>query len=45
MESLDKLPTPENLDEVAQNDVLDRNVFIANFIRLLASTEGHYSIA
>ena len=45
MESLDKLPTPENLDEVAKNDVLDRNVFIANFIRLLASIEGHYSIA
>ena len=45
MKSLDKLPTPENLDEVAQNDALDRNKFIANFIRLLASIEGHYSIA
>lgn len=45
MKSLDKLPTPENLDEVAQNDVLERNQFIANFIRLLASIEGHYSIA
>ena len=45
MKSLEKLPTPENLDEIAQNDVLERNVFIANFIRLLASIEGHYSIA
>ena len=45
MKSLEKLPTSENLDEVAQNDVLDRNRFIANFIRLLASIEGHYSIA
>ena len=45
MKSLDKLPTPQNLDEAAQNDILDRNKFIANFIRLLASIEGHYSIA
>ena len=45
MKSLDKLPTDENLDEVAQNDVLERNVFIANFIHRLASIEGHYSIA
>ena len=45
MKSLDKLPTDENLDKVAQNDTLDRNKFIANFIRLLASIEGHYSIA
>ena len=45
MKSLDKLPTDENLDEIAQNDVLERNVFIANFIHRLASIEGHYSIA
>ena len=45
LESLDKLPTEENLDEVAQNDVLNRNQFIADFIRLLTSIEGHYSIA
>lgn len=45
MKSYDKLPTDENLDDVAQNDVLGRNRFIADFIRLLASIEGHYSIA
>ena len=28
MKSLDKLPTPENLDQAAKNDVLDRNFFI-----------------
>lgn len=45
MKSLDKFPTNENLDKVAKNDVLDRNFFISNFIRLLASIEGNYSIA
>ena len=45
LESLDKLPTDDNLNEIAQNDVLDRNKIIVNFIRLLASIEGHYSIA
>ena len=44
MKSFDKLPTPENLDEVAENDVLNRNQFIADFIRHLTSSEGHYSI-
>ena len=43
LESLDKLPTDDNLNEIAQNDVLDRNKIIVNFIRLLASIEGHYT--
>lgn len=45
LESLDKLPTEENLDSVAFADILGRNKFIENFIRLLASIKGHYSIA
>ena len=45
LKALDKQPTDANLDEVAQNDVLNRNQFIADFIRLLASIEGNYSIA
>ena len=45
LESLDKLPTEENLDSVAFADILGRNKFIENFISLLASIKGHYSIA
>ena len=45
MKSITKEPTDANLDEVAENDVLERNIFIAKFINRLASIEGNYSIA
>ena len=45
MKSQVKLPNDENLDSTIQNDTLGRNFFIRNFIRLLASIEGNYSIA
>ncbi len=45
MKRLELLPTPENLITTIQNNALERNVFIQNFICLLTSIEGNYSIA
>jgi hypothetical protein len=45
MMAQDKIPTDEVLDDIAQNDTLERNHLISKFIHLLASVKGHYAIA
>lgn len=40
MMAQDKIPTDEVLDDIAQNDTLERNHLISKFIHLLASVKG-----